>query len=660
MELKSLVPAQNLFRQLARSRQHVTVQRQQFTLRHAIPLRRKPVQIAQQKPERVAQLAIQLRAALHQVFARRHVLSEVDRRNPKPHNLAAHPVGNVHRIHAVAQRFRHRPALLIQRPPRRRYMRVRRAPAQGNTRQQGRVEPPAMLIAALQIKNLRPLAFLKRRVCRLQFRIRLANRKPARPRIKPHIQNVCLFPELLAPAFSAHGIFRQQRSHVCRMPRFRALILKQPHNLRVQRGIHNRFLAALAHEHRDRHSPDALPADAPVRPRRNHVRDPLLAPRRIPHHLVDLFNRKLPECRLRSVRTLHRRFQPDEPLLRRPEDHRMVTAPAMRIRVFQRSPGQQRATLFQHRHNHWIRSPHLEPIECRWRRRMPRACIVVNVPAGIHAARRVKVVALPRIKIVRAMRRCRMHRARARIGRHVGRKNSQNAALQKRMLERHPLKPCSLESRNLSSRAQFARGRHLLSQRGRHNVHRRVRTVAHRQRHVVKVRMEGHGKRCRQRPWCRRPDDRRNIPAFEFRCDRPRIRRQLVAHINRRAGVHLVLHFRLGQRRAVVDAPVNRLQPPINKTLLEESVERLQRPRLIVPGHRLVRLVPASQAANSLELGRLQVNILLRVLPAGLQNRRNRHLQLLAPQLLVHLDLDRQPMAVVPRHKRRIEPRHGL
>src|SRR5689334_3174691 len=87
-------------------------------------------------------------------------------------------------------------------------------------------------------------------------------------------------------------------------------------------------MAALAEEDRDGDTPDALARNTPVRPRRDHVRDTFLAPRRVPLGRLDLVQSALAQ-RARS----DLRFHADEPLLRRPKDHGIVTAPAMRIRM---------------------------------------------------------------------------------------------------------------------------------------------------------------------------------------------------------------------------------------------------------------------------------------------------------------------------------------
>ena len=152
MELEGLVPAENLFGKFARAGQHVTVERQQLALGHSVAGRVEAVQIAEQKAEGVAQLSVELGAALHQVLAGRHVFAEIDRRDPQAHDFAAHAVGNIDGIDAVAERFRHGAALLIERPAGRGHVRVRRAAAQRHRREQRRVEPAAVLVAALEVE----------------------------------------------------------------------------------------------------------------------------------------------------------------------------------------------------------------------------------------------------------------------------------------------------------------------------------------------------------------------------------------------------------------------------------------------------------------------------------------------------------------------------
>src|SRR5262249_56551594 len=68
-----------------------------------------------------------------------------------------------------------------------------------------------------------------------------------------------------------------------------------------------------------------LARDAPVGPRRDHVADALLAPRGIPAHLLDGFERLLAKAPLA--------VEGDEPLLGGAEDEGVLAAPADRVGV---------------------------------------------------------------------------------------------------------------------------------------------------------------------------------------------------------------------------------------------------------------------------------------------------------------------------------------
>ena len=192
------------------------------------------------------------------------------------------------------------------------------------------------------------------------------------------------------------------------------------------------------------------------------------------------------------------------------------------------------------------------------------------------------------------MRRRRVHRARARVRRNVGAQNAQDRSLQERVLKRGPLQPRTLESRNLPRTLQLAFRNHLAppapppqckpAPRGCPILAAAVcgKGGIRLQRHVVKIRMKRHCHRSRNRPRRRRPDDRVHLAPGQRRVQRSRVRRHPVAHVNRRAGVLLVLDLRIRQRSFVVRAPVHRPQPAVNKSLLQEPVKRLQGPRLVL------------------------------------------------------------------------------
>ncbi len=180
------------------------------------------------------------------------------------------------------------------------------------------------------------------------------------------------------------------------------------------------------------------------------------------------------------------------------------------------------------------------------------------------------------------------------------------------------------------------------------------------QGYVFKVRMERHRHRRRQRPGSCRPDDGEHVAPRQQRVECGGIRGQLVAHVNRRARMHFVLNFGLGQGGTVVNAPIDRLESAIDKPLLKKAVKRLESSRFIVARHGHVGLIPPAEASDSLKLCSLQVNILLRIGATCIQYCRNGHLQLFTAELLVNLDLDRQAVAVVTGNVRRIKPCHGF
>ena len=118
---------------------------------------------------------------------------------------------------------------------------------------------------------------------------------------------------------------------------------------------------------------------------------------------------------------------------------------------------------------------------------------------------------------------------------------------------------------------------------------------------------------------------------------------------DRRARVVLVLHFCLGQRGAATDAPVHRLQPFVHGAFREEVDKRPGDHPLILRRHREVRIFPTSQHAQPLERFALQIDELLRIIPAFAADLCGRHLGFLRAKLAVDLDLDGQPVAIPPR-----------
>ena len=77
-------------------------------------------------------------------------------------------------------------------------------------------------------------------------------------------------------------------------------------------------------------------------------------------------------------------------------------------------------------------------------------------------------------------------------------------------------------------------------------------------------------------------------------------------------GVHLVLDLGLGEGGFVVDAPVDGLEAFVDEAALEEVEEGLGDGGLVAVRHGEVGVVPAAEDADALELGALEVDVLLR------------------------------------------------
>src|SRR5579871_5875251 len=128
--------------------------------------------------------------------------------------------------------------------------------------------------------------------------------------------------------------------------------------------------------------------------------------------------------------------------------------------------------------------------------------------------------------------------------------------------------------------------------------------------------MEGDGEGGGERPGSCGPDDGVDLAAGEVLVDSFRSRSQLVADVDGGTGVLLVFDLGFSEGGAVVDAPVDRLEPAIDEAAFQEAVKRVERTGLIGTRHGLIWLVPAAEAADALELGGLEVDVFLCVGPA--------------------------------------------
>ena len=193
------------------------------------------------------------------------------------------------------------------------------------------------------------------------------------------------------------------------------------------------------------------------------------------------------------------------------------------------------------------------------------------------------------------MARCRVNDSAALIERHVIGENGRARAIEKRMPELNAFELPSLPSAALarSLEAEFRKRctHSILGEQkfARGRIHHHIFVIGMKSERAIRGKCPG----------SRRPGQRAYIGAKFLRL---RIAHNRKLHPDRRARVVFVFHFRLGQRRAVVNAPVNRLQPAIDISLLEKREEGAGDGRFVLRIHGQIRAVPLAENAEPLEI----------------------------------------------------------
>ena len=156
------------------------------------------VEVAEQEAEGVAQLAVVVADALHEVFAGGYVFAEVDGGYPEADDLAAEALGDVDRVDAVAERFGEGAALFVEGPAAGRDHLVGGVVADGDGGEQRGVEPAAMLVAAFGVEVGGGV----------ELGFEVEDGVPACAGFEPDVEDVHLFAELFVAAGAAGGVLR--------------------------------------------------------------------------------------------------------------------------------------------------------------------------------------------------------------------------------------------------------------------------------------------------------------------------------------------------------------------------------------------------------------------------------------------------------------------
>src|SRR3981189_3063018 len=156
------------------------------------------VDVAEEEAQGVAQLAVVVADALHQVFAGGDVFAEVDGGDPETDDLGAEALGDIDWIDAVAEGFREGSALLVEGPAGGGDHLVGGVVADGYGGEQRGVEPAAMLVAAFGVEVGGGV----------EFGFEVEDGVPACAGFEPDVEYVHLLAELFVAAGGAGGSFR--------------------------------------------------------------------------------------------------------------------------------------------------------------------------------------------------------------------------------------------------------------------------------------------------------------------------------------------------------------------------------------------------------------------------------------------------------------------
>ena len=344
--------------------------------------------------------------------------------------------------------------------------------------------------------------------------------------------------------------------------------------------------------------------------------------------------------------------QGGEPLGRGPEDHRLLAAPAVRVGVGHALPRlvEQGAVLGHSLDDVGVGFEHM-------------AALILGHVGGeaalvVQGGVDVEAVLLAGAVVLLAVARGGVHAAGARLQGDVVGEHEQRLAVDEGVLAGGVLRVAGVHLCELLRLAQATGRVHGLGQVLGHDQRLAGRVLVG---HVGVAGVQGDAQVGGQRPGGGGPDDEGDLLASQLRRQGRRVPQVRELDVDGGGVVVLVLHLGFGQRGAAAGAPVHRLLALVQVPLVGELGQLPGDGGLVLVGHGEVRLVPAAEDAQALELLALDVHMLLRVVAALEAEGQLVHLPgALLTQVAHHLQLDGQAVAVPARHIHRPAAAHGL
>ena len=351
-----------------------------------------------------------------------------------------------------------------------------------------------------------------------------------------------------------------------------------------------------------------------------------------PLGLLDAFDTKLAQA---AALPGQLRIHGDEPLFGGAEEDGRLGPPAVGIAVRQGLFMQKAPFPPKTLHDQWVAVEDVPPFQLWILHRRKELAI------GPHQLEQTEVMG--QVEVVHAVIGSRMHQARARIRCDVVRQQHGTFAID-------PGVPCHeglefLASANLD-RVQLHTElrREIIPQRNGHDVMEATGPY----HGVFEIRVHGHGQVAGQGPWGGGPDGQEEgngqvqAPGLGLRHGE--------GHGDGGAGPVSVFDLGLGQGRAGAIAPVDHLQFAGDAAALEKLRQVAHGLRFIQGIHGHIGSFPCTQHAQALEGGPLDIDPLLGIGAAFLQEIGTTHLAALGAEILFDGVLDGQAVAVPARH----------
>ena len=609
------------------------VQRDQLIIRHHVLRRVEAVEVGEQEACGVADTPVGIGAALQDLLGYRHLAGIVGGRHPQTQDVGAHAVGDFLRRDDVAEGLRHLAAVLVHGESVGQQPLVRRMTVDGRAGQQRGVEPAAMLIGTFQIE-------IGTRAALVAHGVRTAHHMPmGGAGIEPDIQGI-------GDLFVLRRFVAKQFGSIQLRPGLdTALLHTLCHLLHQLDGARVQLAVFLVQEERDRHAPDALARDTPVRTSGDHAVQARLPPGRDEFGLFDGIQRTAAQ-RAAIVGDL---VHADEPLRRGAVDQRGLVPPAVHVAVLDRLVLEQRADLGELLDDGRVGLP--DELATKERQ-------IGDVDAvALHRAENVVIlhaVVLAGAEVILAVSRRRVDDTGTGTGFHVIGQIDRSEALVERMTEADQLQRLAFATGDdfTGQAVALQTGLHQLFGQHQHaltGVHQRIDELG-----VHVQRLVG-----RDGPGRSGPDDDAGALDQAGQAERGG---QLVGVLDIEGDVDgirflvLIFDFRLGQRRTTVEAPVHRLQALEDEAAFHQFGQGADFPGFVGEVHGLVRVVPVTQNAEADEVGLLPLDLLGRIGTATLAGQIGR---LVLAEGGLDLVLDRQTVAVPTRHVGSVETGQG-